>query len=475
MLTPKTTAVLALALAVSACDEGLTELNENPNAPTAVSAQFILPQAQKAVVDRALGSNFGMTLTDLWVQHLSKVQYIDEDRYELRPQTIEAHFRGFYQGPLIDFEEIVRQGEEAKNPNWVAVATIMQAYTFGVMTDVWGDIPFSEALKGREDVNTPKYDTQKDIYYGLLADLKASSDMIQPSGAAFGSADIIYGSDMAAWKRFANSLRMRLAMRLSEGDAAKGRAEFAAAFQAGGFTSNAHNAQLNYKGGKPDQNPRFVFFETRYDHTISRTIVDTLKSFNDPRLAVYATPVPGTTSTYRGMPNGLSNDHGINFGTALSSIGDYFLAATAPAVMMSYAEVLFLQAEAAQRGWISASASGLYNQAITASMQQYGVSAAAISTYLAQPRVQYSAATGLRQIALQKWIALFGNGPEAFAEYRRTGLPQLTPGPANTNGGKVPSRVPYPGFEQSFNKENLEFAVARNGGMTLNDPVWWDK
>jgi hypothetical protein len=472
----KTASVLALLGAMTGCDEGLTGINDNPNAPTDVDAQFIASNAMESAVSRALGANFNLTLTALWSQQIAKVQYIDEDRYDLRDQTVNAHWEGFYAGPLVDFEVIQEKGTAAGLPNQVAVAKIMQSWTFQQMTDVWGDIPYSQALQGRADepVVTPVYDPQQDVYAGLLDELSTASSMIDPGQGTFGAGDLIYGGDAEGWRKFANSLRLRLAMRLSEADEATARAEFTAALGAGVFESNADNATLVYAGA-PSENPIHENFHEggRFDHVISKTMVDTLKSYEDPRLEVYATPAP-SDGEYRGMPNGLANDHGIVLST-LSRIGDYFLEPTAPAVLQTYAEVLFLQAEAAARGWITADAATLYYAGITASMQQYGIGAADITAYLAQPEVAYNPATGLEQIAVQKWIALFMNGPEAYAEWRRTGYPELTVVPESVNGDQIPVRVFYPSSEQSYNLANLNAAIDRSGGDNMNDPVWWDR
>lgn len=475
-------AVLTLAATAGACDNGLTEVNENPNAPTDVGAEFLFAQGVQSSVGRALGANFDLTLTGLWAQQVAKIQYIDEDRYDLRDATVNAHWAGFYSGPLQDFQTVIEKATEANRPNQVAAGTIMQAWTFQQMTDVWGNIPYSQALRGQaeEAVTNPEYDAQKAIYTDLLSRLAASSSMIQPGAGTFGDGDILYNGDAAAWRKFSNSLRLRMAMRMSNVESTTARAQVQAALAptAGGvFTSNADNAQLQYANSAPSQNPLYVNFLTRFDHVISATMVDTLKSLDDPRLPIYATAAPSPDTAfgpYRGMQNGLTNDHGIVFST-LSRIGTKFLEADAPAVLMSYAEVLFLQAEAAARGWTGGNAAELYAMGIRASMAQHGVASAAIDAYLAQPNVAYNTTTGLRQIALQKWIALYMNGPEAYAEWRRTGVPNLAVARASTNGNRIPVRVFYPSSEQSYNNTNLQAAIASNGGDDLNDPVWWDK
>jgi hypothetical protein len=265
---------------------------------------------------------------------------------------------------------------------------------------------------------------------------------------------------------------MRLAMHLSEVDADKGKQEFAVAYAAGGFTSNGDNAQLNYVGDGTWDYPIFAYERSRDDHAVSATMIDTLQSLSDPRLPLYARK--NVYDTYAGAPNGYDNPPYPR--DSISRIGEPFASATTPAVIMSYAEVLFLEAEAAERGWISADAGELYNQAITANMQWNGIAQGDIDAYLAQTEVAYAGgADGLRQIALQKWIALYGNGPEAYTEWRRTGYPELHAGPDAVNGGVIPVRLPYPSVEQALNGANLSQAVSNQGGASLNDPLWWDK
>src|SRR5690606_2085188 len=175
---------------------------------------------------------------------------------------------------------------------------------------------------------------------------------------------------------------------------------------------------------------------------------------------------------YAGTPNGTMADRPL---AEVSNIGAAFSRADAPAVIMGYAEVLLLQAEAAERGWIAGDAAALYAQAITAAMSRLGVPQQDIDAYLAGPRVIYKGGQeGLEQIALQKWIALFGNGPEAYAEWRRTGIPRLQPGPDAQNGGLIPVRLHYPARELLLNRAEAEAAIARQGGATINSPVWWD-
>jgi hypothetical protein len=292
----------------------------------------------------------------------------------------------------------------------------------------------------------------------------------------FGSGDILFGNDFTAWRKFANSLRMRLAMRLSEIDPGKAQTEFAAAFAAGGFTSNSDNAFLEYPGS-PYENPFYENYLTRDDNGVSRTLINALLDLNDPRLALYAEPA-SQDDVFRGHENG-TND--LPPGQSLawfSRIGNFWRAdgVATPSTIMSYSEVLFLQAEAAARGWISGDPATLYMDAIEANMTMWapygaGPTDAEIAAYLAQPEIAY---TGMDDIHLQKWLSLFMNGQEAFSNWRRVDSPVLMPGP-NLLVSRIPIRFSYPDSEQSLNSSNLDAAISRQGGgLDVVTPVWWD-
>lgn len=466
-------AVVAL-LAVGACDGGLTGVNDDPNSPTRVDASYLLPNAITGAVGLTLGTNLHMDLTALWAQQYAESQYNIEDRYDLADSKVQGIWNGYYSGPLEDLHQIIRQGQESGRPNVTAVGTILQTWTMSVVTDLWGDVPYSEALRGVEEggTTTPVFDSQQAIYDSMFANLAAAPSMMDAGGAVIEAGDLIYQGDLGKWTRFANSLRMRLAMRLSRVDAARAAQQFAAAHAAGGFASNADNAQLDYVGDGTWDYPINIYEKDRDDHAISATLVDTLKALADPRLPLYAKA--NVYGTYAGMPNGYDD---VPFRhDSVSRIGAPFTDAATPAVIMSYAEVLFLEAEAAELGWIAENPAELYTRAITANMEWNGISPSEIASYLAQAAVTYAGGSvGLRQIAVQKWIALYGNGPEAYAEWRRTGFPNLVAGPDAINNGLIPVRLPYPSVERALNGAHLEQAVANQGGATLNDALWWDK
>ncbi len=471
--------LVGLLWAVGAC-EGLTDINENPNAPTDVAANFLLPEAIRRAVEQGMHGALYQSHTGIWPQHLVELQYPDEEQGEVRDSRMDAYFQNFYIQSLKDIQTVIDKGVETGTPNHQAVGMIWRSWIFQQVTDLWGDVPYSAALRGEEEGGvTPAYDTQESIYTDLFATLTSATSLLDPNGDGFDAGDLIYGNDFVLWERFANSLRMRLAMRLSDVSAATAQTEFVAAYNAGGFQSNADNAMLQWPGS-PHENPLYEDWLGRDDHGVSETLIDTLLSFADPRLALYAEPAE-TDGVYRGHQNGRDDlPEGMSLGD-FSRMGNFWRAdgAATPTLIMTYSEVLFLQAEAAARGWIAADPATLYTAAIRANMDQYdGMGGnvptdAEITTYLAQPRVVYDPANGLNQIYLQKWISLYQCGSEAWFDWRRTDVPTLLAGP-HYPFSRLPVRFTYPPVEQSLNADNLAAAIARNGGLSITDPVWWD-
>jgi hypothetical protein len=462
-------AAAVFGIGLSSCSD-ITSINKNPNGPTDVPPPAILSNVIQATVGIDGTGMLNVRGAGLWSQYYSEIQYRDEDKYILRPGTDGGW--GFYNGALEDAQRMIDGGTAAAAPNWDAVGRIMKSYLFSVMTDAMGDIPYSEALQG-DAILQPKYDTQQDIYTGLFADLTKASQEIDPSGVGFSTGDLMYDGSMSEWQKFANSLRLRLAIHLSNVDASTAASEAQAAVAAGVFQSNADNAELMYLAASPNQNPIYTNAISRDDYGLSKTYVDSLLSWNDPRLPIFAQP--NVDGNYEGLPNGLNDGEGTPIKN-ISRIGAMWRETpNAPLDLLTYSEVLFLEAEAAQRGWIAGDAASLYTAAIRASMEQYGVADADITTYLADPRVQYNAATGLTQIAYQKWVSLYMQGMEGWTEVRRTGVPHLVPGPHAVLSA-IPERLPYGDAELVLNKANVDAAVSAQGfasSTDLSKPLWF--
>lgn len=464
---------LLLALSFSSCVKDLQETNINPNEAQIAQPDYLLSNAIKSSADTYWGTTNNLDRTLLFIQHVAKIQYTEIDRYIATNSTFESHWKSLYSGGLRDLAEVIAIGEKDNNPNYKAVATIFRSWVFLLLTDAYGDIPYSQAVDITNHI-TPAYDSQQDVYHGLLAELKTAIGLLDPAQKAI-SGDLIYSGNLTKWKKFANSLRYRIALRISDREPAIAK-QVIGEIAVADLIGNGEIAQFVYLTS-PNQNPIALFFETRDDYRVSKSIVETLKSLNDPRLPIFANKTEtATPEVYIGVPNGLTNSAASALGfSKTSKIGTYFTTPQTPAVILSNAEVLFGRAEAAARGFTSENPEILYNQAITASFNQFGITdAATISNYLAQPSVKYNSANFRQSIGNQKWIALFGQGLEAFAEWRRLDYPILPAAVAGTLDGKMPLRYIYPGSEQSLNVNSYKAAVAHQGVDALTTKLWFD-
>jgi hypothetical protein len=467
------TFLLFAAVLLGSCNDRLDRINENPNETEKPQAAYLLTGVLKQGADLywGLNSSFGSTL--LFVQHWAKIQYPEADRYEFSNTSSEITtlWNTGYATLITDLNTILDFPDGEANANYRGVALTLRSWVFLLLTDVYGDIPYSEAGKSL----IPAYDTQKDVYTGLLADLSQAVGLLNASGGDVGG-DVVYGGDVARWKKFAQSLRLRIALRIADRENAQAQQVIASLSPADLIGSNDETFRFVYTAS-PQHNPQAAAFDTRDDYRISKTIVDRLRALNDPRLPVYA-QLPGDASVtdYTGAANGLSNADAQAQGLARTSLpGAWFLTPSAPAVIYSYAEVLFNLAEAVERGYISGDAGDYYNQAVTASLRQFGITdATVISNYLAQTAVQYNTANYKQSVGEQKWIAFFGQGLDAFAEWRRLDYPQLTAGPASVLNGQIPVRFFYPGTEQSLNGQSRQAAVAHQGEDLLTTRLWFD-
>lgn len=475
----KSIIIIATAFLFSTCSlSDFGDLNRNPNATTVPVTSALLTNVLSGMGGWVQGMNEG-----LYSQYFSETQYTDASLYSV----IQINFTGNYSGAMYDLQNIINNNtdEDTKdevlangsNANQIAVARILLVYHYIHQTDRWGDVPFTNALTGDA---RPTYDTQETIYKGFYKELKEAIAQFDNGLAAQG--DILFNGDKAKWKKFANSLRLILAMRLSKVDATLGSTEFKAAFAdpAGYLSSSAEDVILDYPGGAY-KNPWFVLYDGRKDFSISDIMVNTLKGWNDPRLPEYgATNVKGEV---KGVPYGLTRDDVIKFTNANADwsfiLAPKYRTQDAPITILSASQVLLTIAEAIQRGWVTGDKNKFYADGIKASWEQWGVyTAAKFNTYITDPAIALDGtAADLEKINTQKWVAIYPDGRAAWTEWRRTGTPALKPTPAATSTSKlIPRRFTYPVQEYNLNKENLNAAVGRiTGGDTQDGRVWWDK
>ncbi|WP_116127421.1 SusD/RagB family nutrient-binding outer membrane lipoprotein [Lewinella sp. IMCC34183] len=474
-----------VAFGLSSCTDDFAEINTNPNSPTEVPTSYLFTEAEGSLVADLVGEGGLSTIGQHYAQYLSQTQYTDVTRYN----SVESSFYGIYSDGLQDLQTIInlntdpasadRVDDSGSNANQIALATILLQWGYLNVTDIWGDVPYSEALQGAENFS-PVYDEQEQIYRSAVEKLVMAGDMIE-AGTVTG--DLIYNGDMEAYRLFANSLILRAGLRVANVAPALGEEWTKLALSRGVFTSNDDNAQLVYAGtGGLGDNTWFVNYQTRSDYAVSAPVVNTLQELNDPRLMVYARPTANTANTAN--PQYVGKVYGVTEAVALqqknadtSFPGLDFVGRTAPAVILTYSEVLFNQAEAAARGWIDGDAEELYNAAITASMNQWGITnQTAIDSYLAQEDVAYDSDNFEMSIGNQKWLSLYFQGLEGWAEYRRLGYPDLMPAPAALLTDQIPRRRGYTVTEFSLNRENYNAAIERQfgGEDTLDGRIWWD-
>jgi len=375
--------------------------------------------------------------------------------------------------------------------NITSQARIWKVYLLHRVADAWGSVPYSEAFEGLEGNRTPTYDAQEAIYRAMLDTLDAAAERLDPGiqGDRFrlGSADLLYNDDLTKWRRFANSLRLRLAMRVAEAAPELAEQHVTDVLQSGIMQDNDDSARRRSTEGGDfiTRNPLSVIAGFN-DDRLSDTLIDTLQALDDPRLPVYADTIPTfgiqqDTLAFRGLPNGLSG--GVLSGLQafkFSKISPRLSRQDAPVPVLRYPEVKFLEAEAALRGWGEGSAQAHYEEGVRASLERYGIPASERDDYLSQPGVSWDASSSdaakLEQIITQKWLALFTQGLEMWAEYRRTGYPTLNDIPAQgQTGGAVPSRILYPNVERTTNTQNVRDAEGQIGGDAMTTDVWWDK
>lgn len=461
--------LLLLVTGFSGCSKFDDDINVDPNLPSQASGTQLIANAMLSLPTLSASPQ-----GEFMAQYLSETQYPGASTY---PEG-ETSFYGLYQGPLMNLETVLNSNSlttlDGPIANQLAVARILKAYFFWHITDRWGDVPFTEALQGKKDF-TPKYDTQEFIYDSLFKMLRVASNMIVTGNI---TNDIIYRGDMTKWKKLANTIRMLMALRLSEVNPTLGASEFNDALTAGIMTSNADNLFFQHLADANNQNFWYaeVVTRTREWWAISKTLMTYLLNTNDPRLAVYA------------RKNNAGNYVGLDFGTTVgmpmtnpntvSLLGTALYAQNAPIHLVTYAQALFARAEAAKRGWITggdATAKTNYDLAIEQSFRQWRANdTTGLGLYRSQPEVAYDPLRGLEQIANQRYIHLFMHGYEAWAEWRRTGFPNNLVSP----GGKaVPNRNSYPSNESFNNAENYQEAVQRQWGgqNSIYGKVWWDK
>lgn len=495
--------IAALSLVIISCKKDFESINTNTNVPTVVTPDLLLSGVIQNMMNRQVNEAWG--IGNIVAQYHAKIQFVNEDRYLWGERN--SIWNDVY-GNMRNVKNMLDMSADDKNA-YKGIALVLKSWMFAMATDAYGDIPYGEATKGKiEGIYTSKYDKQEDVYTGILNDLKKANDILAQSTTDV-KGDILYGGGAGSimkWRKLANSLRLRYLMRISKKKnvAADMQAIISNAAANPIFTSNSDNAELKYLAAAPNQWPLYGSRVGSFDEfRLSKTFSDRLTALSDPRLKVFGRPTQSSVAAgnpvIQGIPNGLGDVAALNYNggpQGVSRVGYTFAclvcndAGQAPpvpdaskALLMTYAELQFLLAEAREKGWITTGdAATYYRNGIDANFSywqntvpaSYNLSVTPAPDYFTQAGVEYTGTQDekLRRIALQKWIALYFNGLEAWFDWRRTGMPEIIPGADNLNNNKVPVRYPYPLSEQSLNGANRSEAVTRQGADNLNTRPW---
>lgn len=464
--------------AFTSCNKDFDTMNDNKKAATVVAGSTLFSNAQKGLVDNMTTPEVNVNIFRLLAQQWAETTYADESQYNLTTRNNARNFwNPLYRDVLKDLSEAKRVIEKdasitdakVKN-NQSALTEILTVYTFSVLVNTFGDVPYTEALDFTKIY--PKYDDAAFIYADLFKRLDAALALLDPASGSFSDgADLIYDGDVSKWIKFGNSLKLRLGMTLADVDptTAKKVVEEAAPNV---FESNDDNALFQYLTSPPNTNLVWVNLiqSQRVDFLASNTIIEIMKPLKDPRLPFYFNPINGD------FVGGIYGSVNPNDKSSLPS--DKITAPDFPGDILDYAEVEFYLAEAVERGFaVGGTAAEHYNKAVNASIEYWGGTSAQAETYLARPSVAYASAPGnyKQKIGTQKWIALYNRGFEAWTEYRRLDYPVLhTLSPSDAQG-PFPLRFPYSDQEANLNTANHDAAAAKIGGDRPDIKLFWDK
>lgn len=523
---------LAIASPMAGCDtEELHDLNIDPQALSTVNMNYLFTAAQLGAAsggsegdNRYIDWRTNIGYCSYWMQHLANAGaggLASGDKYYENVESDNAPWESLYGGQLKNLTEVLKQTgdggfEAGRRKNTRQAARILRAFVFQRLTDYYGNIPYTQANAGLKGIFLPEYDTQESIYKDLLKELEEASAAISASNAddGFAASDMYFKGDIVKWKRWANSLMLRMAMRMSNADAATAGTYVTKALAGGVMQSNADNVWVPMSETPSlwvNQNGisrAFITGDGGQSRILGKTLIDALKGTDknsiiddDPRLMIYTEGISNASITdplkQIGLPNGLDAGTldayyatltppvaaGANSALIFSMLNNKILDRAESYMLMNYAEVALLQAEAKEGaiGTVSGTAKSHYDAGVKAAMQMltrydasFAVSDAAVTNYLAAYPYTDGGADARKMIGTQLWLSKFLNWWDAWADWRRTGFPVLVEinYQGNITGGKIPTRLIYPSHEEATNSANIK------AGGTENLPtakVWWDK
>lgn len=470
----------ALLLSATSCVDSLKDYNVDPKRATVVPGSTLVAGAERRLVRAITSTNVNQNPFRLYVQYWTETTYLDESNYDFETRTINRNFWAeMYIGVLSNLKEANKvidadiSLQPAVKANQKACSEILAVYTWTILVNTFGNVPYAEALDFNKP--TPKYDDAAGIYTDLFKRLDTALGALDPAADGLGSGDLIYAGSVSKWAKFGNSLKLRMALTVADVDATTAKAKAEQAFGKT-FTANADNATLAFTAAQPNTNPLYEDISpifNRQDFVGTSFFINQLNTLSDPRLPYYFKPKPIVTPVaYVGGTAGATSPYA-NFSAPGLALESPIL----PGVLQTYSEVEFLLAEAVARGFtgVTGTAESHYNAAITASIQSFGFSATSAATYLAQPGVAYTTAAGdyRQKIGTQKYYALYDNPVETYKEVRRLDYPRII-APASAISA-FPVRLPYPTTEKNLNTASNSAAATAMGGDVVTSKIFWDK
>lgn len=502
--------LVAFSLLLSSCTKDFQEINTDPNnTPNALPQQLLAPALVSTLTYNMIRNrNFNNELMQVTVDVSDAEGKVF--RYDFRANWSDYLYNGWY-SELTNFKDIYKiAGDTASsnyNKSYMGISLICQSWVYSLLTDTYGDVPYFQSNKAKKDdgnIFEPAFDRQKDIYLDIFKKLEEANTLLSAGTAIAGSSDPVYNGNVSRWRKFGNSLYLRLLLRIS------GKAEVAedvkakikeiaetntAAYPI--INSNDESAILRWTGVSPYTSPLLGVREQDFrTPAIASFFIDNLVNWGDPRIDLaYATGSPTLTNrwgiaayqgAFQGVPSGYTPGNTpikksyFYSTTNNNNTGPTLMTEPLAGMMLNFAEVKFILAEAAAKGWINKSAQTYYNDGVLNSIKLWLPAwSVPVTTYLTNAEMLWDETASLdekmERIHLQKYYALFLNDMQQWFEYRRTGHPRLPMGPGLRNNGEMPSRMTYPVYVQSTNPTNYKLAVAEQGPDLISTKVWWQK
>ncbi len=467
---------VGITMMSTSCKKWL-DTNKDPNLleQSKATVQLTLPTAEYTI-SYVLGNRYaelGGFLSQYWTQLPSATQYYDYDRYSFDAADANREWNQLYAGALKDLNFIVSKGSADGDSNYVAAAKVLQAYTFQLVSDVHGDVPFSEALQAQSGTLAPHYDKQKAIYAGCVK-LIDDANMLWSDDAkkAITTEDVLFGGDLDMWKKFANTLKLKLAVRQSGANSAEA-ISILAELSGASFLEGTDVASIKFYEVKGNQNPLYASIQgIGVDNNVaSKAIADSINGWGDPRAAAFFDEATFGGAGINGTQQGAAAFGGYSSSSPRSSLSSTVLGKTTPVILMSGWESKFLQSEAKANGWLAGGTTAQedYEDAIVSNMSFFGIDTTGLDLFAAAPYAwDTDPLNNVQQIAIQKWVAFCGTqNMESWIELRRMGYPVLLPSKATQLGLLFPQRIPYVDGEIASNPN----CPAQ---LPITDKMWWD-